>query len=94
MLDKGHGELLVGYAVSCVAHVLGFAMGYVGVNTQEHIFEAFGRIVHEAQLEALLVEETFSQSSSQGVRGQGALLRELQLGEQLLEGKTLVRYGG
>lgn len=46
--------------------------------------EALRGVVHEAELEALLVEEGFSQGPAQRVRRQRALLAELQLREQLL----------
>jgi hypothetical protein len=51
-------------------------------------YEALGRVVHEAELEALLVEKGLGQRPAEGVRGQSRLLAELQLSEQLLWTKS------
>jgi len=47
-------------------------------------YKTLGCIVHKAKLESLLVEERLGQRSPQRVGGQSALLRKLQLREQLL----------
>jgi len=47
--------------------------------------EAFSRVVHEAKLEPLLIEETLGQRTAQRVGRQRALLRKLQLRKQVLE---------
>jgi hypothetical protein len=72
--------------VACVAHVLGFSVGYVHVDAQQHVLEAFCSVVHEAQLEALLVEEALGKGPPEGVGGQSCLIGELELREELLKG--------
>lgn len=71
LLHQSHGELLVRDAVSGAAHVLRLAVGDVRVDAEQHVFETFGGVVHEAQLEALLVEEALRQRPAQGIRRQG-----------------------
>lgn len=75
----------MGDAVACVAHVLGFSVGYVHVDAQQHVLEAFCSVVHEAQLEALLVEEALGKGPPEGVGGQSCLIGELELREELLK---------
>lgn len=48
-------------------------------------YKAFSCVVHEAQLEALLVKERLSEGSPQGVRRKGSLMAELKLGKEFLE---------
>lgn len=85
LLHQSHGELLVGHAVPGAAHVLGLVAGYVEVYPEEYVLEALGGVVHEAELEPLLVEEALGEGATQRVRGQRALLRVLQLREQVLK---------
>lgn len=47
--------------------------------------KALGGVVHDAQLEALLVLEGLGQGAPQGVRGQHLLTAVLELGEDALE---------
>lgn len=54
-------------------------------------YETLRRVVHEAELEPLLIEETLGERAAQRVGRQCALLRELQLREQLLKHKTMRR---
>ena len=67
-------------------------MDQFNFNCWRGTYEALGCIVHEAELEALLVEEGLGQSAAESIGGQGRLLGELQLREQLLQqiqrGKT------
>ncbi len=51
-------------------------------------YKALGGIVHEAQLEALLVLKGLCQGVTQVVRGQGALPTVLELGENALKWRT------
>lgn len=48
-------------------------------------YKAFCGVVHEAQLEALLVKERLREGSSQGVWRKGCLMAELKLGKEFLE---------
>lgn len=48
-------------------------------------YETLGRVVHDAQLEALLVLEGFGQSAAQSVRWEHLLTAELELGEDALK---------
>lgn len=58
-------------------------------------YKALRGIIHEAQLEALLVLKGLCQGVTQVVRGQGALPTVLELGENALERrrKTCLRVG-
>ncbi len=51
-------------------------------------YKALCGIVHEAQLEALLVLKGLCQGVTQVVRGQGALPTVLELGENALKWRT------
>lgn len=48
-------------------------------------YKAFCGVVHEAQLEALLVKERLCKGSPQGVWRKGCLMAELKLGKEFLE---------
>lgn len=48
-------------------------------------YKAFGSVVHQAQLEALLVLESFRQSVAEAVGGKHALPALLELAENALE---------
>ena len=47
-------------------------------------YEALGRVVHDAELEALLVLEGLGQGAAQGVRRQHLLTAELELSKDAL----------
>lgn len=79
-------------AVARVAHILGLAVRYVHMDAEQHVLEAFRRVVHEAQLEALLVEEAFGQGAPQRVWRQCGLIRELQLRKQFLQNQRNQNY--
>jgi hypothetical protein len=49
-------------------------VGYVHVDAQQHVLEAFCSVVHEAQLEALLVEEALGKGPPEGVGGKAVSL--------------------
>ncbi len=51
-------------------------------------YETLGRVVHDAQLEALLVLEGFGQSAAQSVRWEHLLTAELELGKDALKPQT------
>lgn len=48
-------------------------------------YETFGGVVHETELEPLLIEERLGQRPSQRVGRQGRLVAVLQLGKQFLQ---------
>lgn len=48
-------------------------------------YKALGSVVHNAQLEALLILEGLSQSTAQGIRGQHLLTAVLELGKDALQ---------
>ena len=76
--------------MSRIAHVFGFILGDVHVYSEEHVLETLGGIVHETELETLLVEEAFGESSSKRIWREGGFVGELQLGKQLLQRKERV----
>lgn len=51
-------------------------------------YKAFSSVIHQAELEALLILKSFSQGVSQAVRGKYALPALLKLAEYALEKKT------
>ena len=64
-------------------------LGKLGVRRNEvKSYETLGGVVHEAELEALLVEERFGQGAPQRVRRKRRLVAVLQLREQFLQKKT------
>lgn len=69
LLDQCHRKLAMRYAVSRTAHILRLAMGNMRMQSQQHIFETFGRIVHVAQLETTAIEEILGEGATQRVRG-------------------------
>lgn len=79
LLDQRHGEALVGDAVAGIAHVLGLPAGDVEVDAQENVLEALGGVVHEAQLEALLVVEGLGEGAAERVGRQRGLMAVLEL---------------
>lgn len=57
----------------------------VKVDPHEDIFEALSRVVHNAELESLLVLEGFGQSAAESIRGQHLLTAELELCKNALQ---------
>lgn len=55
----------------------------MGINQKS--YETLSRVVHDAQLEALLVLEGFGQSAAQSIRWENLLAAELELGEDALK---------
>jgi hypothetical protein len=53
--------------VAGVAHVLCLATGNVEMYPQQYVLEAFGSVVHETELKALLIEKGFCQGPAQNV---------------------------
>lgn len=60
--------------------------GEMGIKQKS--YETLGRVVHDAQLEALLVLEGFGQSAAQSVRWEHLLTAELELGKDALKPQT------
>jgi len=54
-------------------------------------YETFRRVVHKTELKPLLIEKALSQCTAQCVRRQSALLRKLQLREQVLKQDNVTR---
>lgn len=59
------------------AHIFSLFGRNVVVNPQQHVLEALRSIVHEAQLEALLIEERLCERPPQSVRWEGGLMTGL-----------------
>lgn len=57
--------------------------GEMGIKQKS--YETLSRVVHDAQLEALLVLEGFGQSAAQSVRWEHLLTAELELGKDALK---------
>lgn len=54
-------------------------------------YETFRRVVHKAELKPLLIEKALGQRTTQRVGRQSALLRKLQLREQVLKQDNVTR---
>lgn len=74
LFHQSHGEFLMGNTMSSITHIFCFPMSDMFVDSHKHILEAFRGIVHEAQLESLLVEEALRQGPAKGIWRQGTLL--------------------
>lgn len=55
------------------------------VSSSRSTYEALGSVIHQAELEALLIFKSFGQSVTQAVGGQHALPALLELAEYALE---------
>lgn len=87
LLHQGHGKPLVGDAVAGVAHVFRLTTCHMEVDPKQNILKTLSSIIHEAQLEPLLVVEGLGQGTAESIRWQGRLMAVLKLGEQLLQEK-------
>lgn len=55
------------------------------VDSKQDVLEAFGGIVHEAELEPLLIAEGLRQGTAQGIGGQSGFMAVLQLRKKFLK---------
>jgi hypothetical protein len=86
-ISKTYSRLLLARRENCSAQILRF-LNFENGSKKVKTYEALSRVVHEAELETLLVEKGLCQRPAQSVRGQSRLLAELQLSEQLLWTKS------
>lgn len=85
LLKQGHCEFLVRNAVLGSTYVLFAFIRNVEVNSHQQIFKALCSIVHDSQLEALLILESLCQSSAESVRGKHFFTATLKLVKNALE---------
>lgn len=93
MCLEERGERTVKHFLLCLFSTLTVTLHWGEINAGDYRFDdeseslthkAFGSVVHQAQLEALLVLESFSQSVSEAVGGKHALPALLKLAENTL----------
>lgn len=85
LLKQCHCKFLVRNAVLGSTYILFGFIRNVEVNSHQEIFEALCSIIHDSQLEALLILESLCQSTAESVRGKHFFTATLELIKNALE---------
>lgn len=85
LLEQCHRKLLVGDAVLGSTYVLFGFISNVEVNSHQEVFKALRGIIHNSQLETLLILKSLCQSTAESVRWKHFFTTALKLVKDSLE---------